>query len=404
MENKSNLSAAPAASSPLLPFSLTGKAAELEKQLSEQRFALGSIALTGQATVLYAPPNTGKTLITLWLLREAITAGHLDSEKVYYLNLDDSGHGLVEKLKIAQDLGIHMLCDGYATFSANHFAEHLASFDNADGYVVIVDTLKKVSDLMSKKESSTFNKVVRRFTSRGGTFIGMSHTNKKRSSDGQLVHAGTTDVLEDFDCAYMLSLMKATDNAAGQPVVKLLNIKKRGGVCEAAAYTFDSTQADYLSLLNSVRELDPEHLSALDAREALIDQAHLIRAVEEVIAEADTQKMRLIQEVVRRTAAGRNQIERLLQEYEGDQATKRWNYKVGARGMKVYHLNDGRCPLPEPQVPSVLAPQRSTAPASGKPVVRRIEQPMTDAEVARLPDGNYEIAGRFLTVLGGEVF
>ena len=57
---------------PLIRFSLRGKADELEARAADTKPLLGPFIMDGQATMIYAAPNTGKTLIVLHLLLAAI--------------------------------------------------------------------------------------------------------------------------------------------------------------------------------------------------------------------------------------------------------------------------------------------------------------------------------------------
>ena len=79
---------------PLLKHSLQGKADELEKLAQSTRPLLGQVCRSGQATIWYAPPNSGKTLIGLYLVLEAIREGRLAAGNVYYINADDNSAGL----------------------------------------------------------------------------------------------------------------------------------------------------------------------------------------------------------------------------------------------------------------------------------------------------------------------
>lgn len=46
------------------------------------------------------------------MLVEAIQKGLINASDIYYFNLDDTQRGLTEKLKIAEEMGFHILCDG----------------------------------------------------------------------------------------------------------------------------------------------------------------------------------------------------------------------------------------------------------------------------------------------------
>ena len=51
-------------------YAITETAEELLAKLADERFFTEPLALEGQMTMIYAPPNAGKTLIILYLARE----------------------------------------------------------------------------------------------------------------------------------------------------------------------------------------------------------------------------------------------------------------------------------------------------------------------------------------------
>ena len=67
------------------------------------QFILNNIRIMGQWTTIYGAPNSGKTLITNWLLRESILTEAIDGEMVFYINADDNYSKLVEKIELAED-------------------------------------------------------------------------------------------------------------------------------------------------------------------------------------------------------------------------------------------------------------------------------------------------------------
>ena len=48
-------------------FSITGSSEKLKQQMLADVFAMDRVAILGQWTVIYAAPNTGKTLLTIWM-------------------------------------------------------------------------------------------------------------------------------------------------------------------------------------------------------------------------------------------------------------------------------------------------------------------------------------------------
>jgi len=182
---------------------LNGNSTKMEEQMLEDTYVLMLIAILGQHTAIYAGPNFGKTLIVLWLIIEAINNGNFKPSNLLYINADDNYKGLTQKLKIAEKHGLLMTAPGYNNFQAIHLTKMLREYvihDEANGKIVILDTLKKFTDLMDKKAGSDFGNVAREFTGKGGTIISLAHVNKKKDSDGKSVMAGTTDISDDADC------------------------------------------------------------------------------------------------------------------------------------------------------------------------------------------------------------
>jgi len=265
---------------PLDQYSLRGMSDELEKNVVDAVPLLGELALMGQATVLFAAPNTGKTMISISLLIDAIKDGRVDPAKVYYLNMDDSGTGLLEKNRIAEEFGFNMLAEGHRDFSASallSIVRGMIEDDQARGVVVILDTLKKFVDLMDKGRTSAFTNVIRPFVSKGGTVIALAHTNKHPGKDGKPVYGGVSDILNDIDCAYTIAPVSAED---GIKVVEFVNVKRRGNVLQSAAYSYCiGNGIPYGEMLLSVQSVDEADLDTLKLVEEIKSDADVIEAV-----------------------------------------------------------------------------------------------------------------------------
>jgi hypothetical protein len=105
----------------------------------------------------------------------------VDPAKVYYINVDDTTRGLLEKLQIAEEYEFHMLAEGFKDFIASEFYSlitRMTESGDTQGVIIVLDTLKKFTDLMSKKLCSQFGRIIRRFVMKGGTVISLAHTNK----------------------------------------------------------------------------------------------------------------------------------------------------------------------------------------------------------------------------------
>ncbi len=332
---------------PLLKYSLSASVADLECEALEAVPLLGAICLKGQATMIYAPPNTGKTLITLALLIAAIQEGRVAGRDVIYMNADDSSKGLAEKTAILAEYGVHVIAPGFKEFKAVNLMGHVEAMiqrDSVRGLVLILDTAKKLVSLMQKTETSAFTDQCRQFVMRGGTIVAMGHTNKRADSAGKQIYAGTSDVIDDFDAAYIIDVLPIEADK-GERVVEFTNKKRRGDNAEAVAYAYAAeTGITYTERLTSVREVDPLQLDVF--KRVVVEQsdAEIIEAVSMCIGEGTNLKMALVKASAGRAKVSTRAAIQVIERYTGDDPElHRWTYSVQARGGKAYTL------LPKPE-------------------------------------------------------
>src|SRR5690606_19842533 len=134
----------------------------------------------------------------------------------------------------------HMLSGGYEEFEPgyfNHLLTQLCGKEQANGTVIVLDTVKKFTDLMDKRTATTFMRAVRRFIAQGGTLIGLAHVNKRKGDNGKSIYAGATDLVDDADCAWVVDVT-SHDKESGVKTVEFNNIKRRGSVPDAVSFTY----------------------------------------------------------------------------------------------------------------------------------------------------------------------
>ena len=331
----------------------------LEQQKVDQVLIFGQLALLGQATVIYALANTGKTLILIHLIIEAIKKGLIDPARLYYINMDDNSSGLVDKLHLVVEYGFHMIADGHRGFEAKEFREAMVKMiesNTARGAIVVLDTLKKFVNTMNKDESRAFTKVVRQFSLKGGTVIALSHANKNPGADGKIKYTGTTDIVDDFDCAYTLQTL-STHTDTNLKVVEFTNIKRRGDVAVNAAYSYALDRGlSYNELLSTVAEVDPDELKPIKQAAELESDATVIAAVEAAIAAGIVTKMKIVDAVAARASVTTRQVLKVIEKYTGnDPSVHRWVFFVRERGAKVFELLTSPI-APSPAVRETPAP------------------------------------------------
>jgi hypothetical protein len=255
--------------------------------------------------------------------------------------MDDSGQGVVQKNRILSDLGINLLAQGYLGFSAPMLIPILESMitdQSARGKLVILDTIKKVADLMNKKDASFFANLARKFVLAGGTILGLAHTNKHRSAKGKSIYAGTTDIIDDFDCAYMIDVV---EDRCGTRVVKFENLKRRGGGVADAAYSYSSLEEDdYLARVLSVKEVDGSAYDPKRAPDPEWSEESIIETLELAIKHTNPPtKMAILHSASLATKLSRQTLRDVLELNTGDDPTEhRWQFIRGRHGRMLYSL------------------------------------------------------------------
>lgn len=338
---------------PLAQYSLRGTAEEFERQAVNAKPLLGNLCLTGQATVWYAPPNSGKTLIMLKLLNDAVAEGRVTPDNVYYINADDSSEGFATKIRLMDDLGAHTLAPNLKGFNASLLPELLhtmADGKKAKGAVIIIDTVKKAASLMDKGKASAFTAACRSAVMAGATIIGFAHTNKQPQANGKLQYGGTTDLRDDFDAAYIMGPVEM-EGFDGDKVVRFESIKARGSNARSATYCYaDGETVPYAERLASVRMVTEDELNGFRRVEEAKADAEVVEAVEACIRAGDFAKIALARAVATRAGISERAAIRLIEKYTGtDPATAKWRFQRKDRGAMIYTL------LPSVPEPATMA-------------------------------------------------
>lgn len=328
---------------PLRAHSLRGDGAKLEARAADTKPLLGDFVMQGQATMIYAQPNAGKTLTVLRLCLDAIEAERIDPDNLFYINADDSERGLAEKVRLLEEAGAHVLAPSRKGLKHSQFSEKLqraADEDSARGTFVIIDTLKKFTNLMDKRQSSDFAQVCRSYVMAGGTIIALGHTAKSQNSDKTPRYQGTTDILEDFDAVYVAEPMTAKPGF-NEKVIRFTQLKSRAEAPDVVAYAY-STEAglSYREKVASLRPVYPEELDGHSLEDERFDENSLIAEIRSYICRFPNNGQ---EKIVKAMSNGgdypRAAVRRVLDRRTGTDPNKHlWNYRRGDRGVRNYYL------------------------------------------------------------------
>jgi phage/plasmid primase-like uncharacterized protein len=331
----------------LQQFSLNGQSESMKKQMLEDKYVLGRMAILGQFVVFYAAPNIGKTLLVLWMIIRAIEEGQIKASDIFYINADDNHKGLTFKLTMAEKHGFHMLAPGYNDFDSARLFGYIKAMihdETAKGKVIVLDTLKKFTDIMRKDIGSEFGRVMRAFVSHGGTVIGLGHVNKHKNPEGKSVYGGTSDITDDADCYYMIEEIQVTEKTK---TIRFENRKSRGDVDKTATFIYSNEKvANYQELLDSVRTVSEDEAEALAQIHAintrLSSNKEVMDAITAEIEAGNTNKTELITAVNKSTLVSKARVKRTLDDHTGTKYKDghRWNYIVKDKNCHIYTLID----------------------------------------------------------------
>lgn len=321
-------------------FALNGQSKTMRAKMLDDVHILGKLALMGQITAFYTERNGGKTLLTLWLLIDSIKRGVIDPANVYYINSDDTHKGLVEKTEFAETWGFKMLSDGYNGFKNELLLDVMRGMceaGEARGKVFILDTLKKFTDVMKIEKGAAFMQQLRAFALQGGSVILLGHVNKHRGDDGKLIYKGTTDVVDDCDCYYIMDKVQKQDVT----IVTFENGKARGDVVTTACYSFQRSPEGgqtYAELLDTVQAVDDSEVQkARDEEERAMFAASrqaVIDAIFDAIGVGKTKRTDLINEAHHASGVSKVKVTEVLDKFTG----YHWQVTRGQTSGKVYSV------------------------------------------------------------------
>ena len=174
----------------------------------------------------------------------------------------------------------------------------------------------------------------------GGTMLALAHTNKRTDKDGRPIFGGTSDILDDFDCAYTIRELPQK-SLPHERVVQFDCLKRRGDVAQEAAYRYSiSNGLAYADILKSVREVDGDELERIHGEADQEADAEVIAAIEDCIKEGLDSKQELKREVAKRARVGQHKVSAVIDRYSGpDPAKHRWDFQNFGHGRRAYQLH-----------------------------------------------------------------
>jgi hypothetical protein len=251
---------------------------------------------------------------------------------------------------LAEQHGFKMLAPGYNGFKSADlpvYLEKMIASNTASGVVLVFDTAKKFTDLMSKEKSSRFSEIIRKFVLHSGTVVLLAHVNKHRDDDKKVIYAGTSDLVDDADCAYTLDIVNE-DQATGIRTVIFENFKSRGDSVREAFYQYNYADGtpyhERFSSVVAVGDNDRKKAEKAQRLATMLERNQpAIEAIKDCIRAEINQKTTLIKEAAERSGLSKKKIIEALQDHTGNSSAENqfWHVVVKENNAHVFELNYG---------------------------------------------------------------
>lgn len=312
-------------------FSISQEEAEA---MADPEFLFSNLVISGHVGVYPAEPGAGKTTIFRHVAGEMAASGL----RVFYVNADTSGGDAKEMVRHAEQRGYTMLLPDLAgrpmdEILANLHAMNEQRADYSD-VVFIIDTLKKMVDVISKSRSKELYRLFRGLSGKGMTIILLAHTNKYKDAEGKPIYEGTGDLRSDVDELIYLIPQKHDD---GSMTVSTQPDKVRG---KFEPITFRISPDREVTL-------QQRFVDVLSVRQAEIQREHdqpVIEAISESITAGKFKHLEIREHCKISHGIGWRTAESVLARYR-HAPIKLWDRERGFQNNSwVYHLTNSTPP------------------------------------------------------------
>ncbi len=178
---------------------------ELDDMEIKEVDIVDGVFFMGQVLSIVARPNGGKTLLAQHWASIMAQNGY----RVIYIYEDADMNGYRMASMRGEEFGYSVM-SSFANIGQtpqtilNRLREISERSESLHNVVVIVDTLKKFTEVLSKPENKAFFSLMRGVAMKEGSVLLLGHANKYLDDNGKLVYEGTGDMLSDVDSMYYL--------------------------------------------------------------------------------------------------------------------------------------------------------------------------------------------------------
>ncbi|MDC0067656.1 bifunctional DNA primase/polymerase [Gammaproteobacteria bacterium] len=292
------------------------KMTEQEVQaISDPAWVIPDFIHSGHVIAIAAEPGAGKTTI-LFHLCKSLTR----SFEVVYVHADTNPTDAKDYWMQAEIEGITYLTpDMKVGLSMEDVVRRLQSLSQSDAdlnnQVWVFDTLKKMTDVIQKKNLKDLLQTMRKLSNRGMTIVLLCHTNKHRDADGNRIFEGTGDLKSDVDELIYLDPLKQPD---GKLVVSTRPDKVRADI---RPLTFEVDAQRQVTQRDEF--IDVPSLVADEFKRGKDDQ--IIEAITEALNQSKNKQVEIIAHCNKTSGIGEHKVRMVLKRYSANGPNQQWN-------------------------------------------------------------------------------
>jgi hypothetical protein len=312
---------------------LCGVTQEKADAIGKGTYRFLKVVPAGQFMVVVGPPNGGKTALAEYMAARM-------TGRATYINMDIPSTHVPAAYAYAQKGGYKLICpDMEPGVSIQDVVTLLRGAANSDEDLsedtFIIDTLKKITDVMSKSDSMDMYKLLRALTGRGATVLCLAHTLKYQGGEGNdkwYAYEGVGDMRADCDAMvlvephigdYGLVTASLYWSEQGWPY------GKDRGIVEPASWTIDKYNEREVVMLDEWVDTHALNKEAAEVKQ----MADLIRDIHSVIngTPEGMNQTGIINALYGRHSA--RQICKVLPKHDG----KAWNIAFGPKNNEIIY-------------------------------------------------------------------
>lgn len=204
------------------------------ESLGNEKWLFPNLIIDTSLMAIVAEGGGGKTTICYNYIAPHIIKEH--GKVIYYIDCDSPryDHKKMQEMAISNGRDkfrwVNPDTHGASEQDVLDLLDEMLSTKTSElnNFVFFFDTLKKFADLFSKKEVKKFYKRVRSLVTNGATVILLSHANKSRSAEGNLIPEGVGDVRNDVDTLLFFDV--AETGYEGETVITTIVDRNKNGM------------------------------------------------------------------------------------------------------------------------------------------------------------------------------